>query len=159
MAIALKATSDDVKNAIFSNLSKRLVTMIKEDMDFMGPVRMNDVEEAQQISVIKYVDSQGVTHYALSLNVNELVGQGLEQDTIPGSIHDIIKLRPASNSELGGVIIGNNFTVDERGKVGFYYPVGSVIFFANQDFPDASYGVWESEFVEALNVWKFTRVS
>ena len=33
---------------IFSNLSSRLATMIKEDMDFMGPVRMKDVEEAQQ---------------------------------------------------------------------------------------------------------------
>lgn len=48
LAIALKSTNDEVQNAIFNNLSKRLAVMIKEDMEFMGPVRMKDVEEAQQ---------------------------------------------------------------------------------------------------------------
>ena len=48
LAIALKGSNEDVQNAIFNNLSKRLAAMIKEDMDFMGPVRMKDVEEAQQ---------------------------------------------------------------------------------------------------------------
>ena len=43
LAVALKNTTDEVKEAIFNNLSKRLVTMIKEDMDFMGPIRMKDV--------------------------------------------------------------------------------------------------------------------
>ena len=51
LAIALKGSNEDVQNAIFNNLSKRLAVMIKEDMDFMGPVRMKDVEEAQQKSV------------------------------------------------------------------------------------------------------------
>lgn len=48
LGVALKAANEDVQNAIFKNLSKRLAAMIKEDMEFMGPVRMKDVEEAQQ---------------------------------------------------------------------------------------------------------------
>ena len=48
LAVALKGSNEEVQNLIFSNLSKRLATMIREDMDFMGPVRMKDVEEAQQ---------------------------------------------------------------------------------------------------------------
>lgn len=48
LAIALKNTSEEVQNVIFSNLSSRLSAMIKEDMEFMGPVRLKDVEEAQQ---------------------------------------------------------------------------------------------------------------
>ena len=48
LAMALKGSNEQVQNAIFNNLSKRLAVMIKEDMEFMGPVRMKDVEEAQQ---------------------------------------------------------------------------------------------------------------
>ncbi len=61
LAVALKNTTDEVKDAIFNNLSKRLVTMIKEDMDFMGPVRMKDVEEAQQkiVNVIRKLEDSG----------------------------------------------------------------------------------------------------
>ncbi len=61
LAVALKNTTDEVKDAIFNNLSKRLVTMIKEDMEFMGPVRMKDVEEAQQkiVNVIRKLEDSG----------------------------------------------------------------------------------------------------
>ena len=48
LAVALKGANEDVQNVIFKNLSKRLAAMIREDMEFMGPVRMKDVEEAQQ---------------------------------------------------------------------------------------------------------------
>ena len=48
LGIALKGANEEVQNVIFKNLSKRLSAMIKEDMEFMGPVRMKDVEEAQQ---------------------------------------------------------------------------------------------------------------
>ena len=48
LEMALKSANEQVQNAVFNNLSKRLVVMIKEDMEFMGPVRMKDVEEAQQ---------------------------------------------------------------------------------------------------------------
>lgn len=61
LAIALKASNDDVKDVIFNNLSKRLATMIKEDMDFMGPVRMKDVEDAQQkiVNIIRKLEDTG----------------------------------------------------------------------------------------------------
>ena len=51
LATALKGSNEEVQNAIFNNLSKRLAAMIKEDMEFMGPVRMKDVEEAPQTIV------------------------------------------------------------------------------------------------------------
>ena len=58
LAVALKGSNEDVQNAIFNNLSKRLAVMIKEDMDFMGPVRMKDVEEAQQkiVNIIRKLE-------------------------------------------------------------------------------------------------------
>ena len=48
LELALKSSTEEVQNVIFRNLSKRLASMIKEDMEFMGPVRMKDVVEAQQ---------------------------------------------------------------------------------------------------------------
>ncbi len=58
LAIALKGSNEQVQTTIFNNLSKRLATMIKEDMEFMGPVRMKDVEEAQQkiVNVIRKLE-------------------------------------------------------------------------------------------------------
>ena len=58
LAIALKGSNEEVQNAIFKNLSKRLGVMIKEDMEFMGPVRMKDVEEAQQkiVNIIRKLE-------------------------------------------------------------------------------------------------------
>lgn len=61
LAIALKGANEEVQNAIFNNLSKRLAAMIREDMDFMGPVRMKDVEETQQkiVNVIRKLEDSG----------------------------------------------------------------------------------------------------
>ena len=58
LAVALKGSNEEVQNLIFSNLSKRLATMVREDMDFMGPVRMKDVEEAQQkiVNIIRKLE-------------------------------------------------------------------------------------------------------
>ena len=58
LAVALKGSNEEVQNLIFSNLSKRLATMIREDMDFMVPVRMKDVEEAQQkiVNIIRKLE-------------------------------------------------------------------------------------------------------
>ena len=58
LAIALKGSNEEVQNAIFNNLSKRLGVMIREDMEFMGPVRMKDVEEAQQkiVNIIRKLE-------------------------------------------------------------------------------------------------------
>ena len=61
LGIALKGANEQVQAAIFNNLSKRLATMIKEDMEFMGPVRMKDVEEAQQkiVNIIRKLEDAG----------------------------------------------------------------------------------------------------
>lgn len=61
LAIALKGANEQVQTTIFNNLSKRLGVMIKEDMEFMGPVRMKDVEEAQQkiVNIIRKLEDSG----------------------------------------------------------------------------------------------------
>ena len=53
IALALKGVKVDVQEAIFRNLSSRLADMIREDMEYMGPVRIKDVEEVQQSIVDK----------------------------------------------------------------------------------------------------------
>ena len=61
LEMALKNANEQVQTAIFNNLSKRLAVMIKEDMEFMGPVRMKDVEEAQQkiVNIIRKLEDSG----------------------------------------------------------------------------------------------------
>lgn len=61
LGLALKSATEEVQNVIFNNLSKRLSAMIREDMDFMGPVRMKDVEEAQQkiVNIIRKLEDSG----------------------------------------------------------------------------------------------------
>ena len=61
LAVALKMATEDVQRTIFSNISKRLQDMIKDDMDVMGPVRVRDVEEAQQriVNVIRKLEDSG----------------------------------------------------------------------------------------------------
>ena len=61
LALALKGASEQVQKVIFSNMSKRLAEMIEEDMEFMGPVRLRDVEEAQQkvVNVIRKLEDAG----------------------------------------------------------------------------------------------------
>lgn len=60
-AIALKGASEEVKDLIFTNMSKRLVEMIKEDIEFMGPVRIRDIEDAQQniVNIIRKLEEDG----------------------------------------------------------------------------------------------------
>jgi len=61
LAIALKGSTEEVQNKIFANMSKRMQEMIKEDIEFMGPVRLKDVEEAQQkiVNVIRKLEDAG----------------------------------------------------------------------------------------------------
>ena len=58
LALALKGATEEVQNVILNNLSKRLAVMIKEDMEYMGPVSMKDVEEAQQkiVNIIRKLE-------------------------------------------------------------------------------------------------------
>lgn len=61
LAIALKGASDTIKNLFFGNMSSRAGKIIQEDMEAMGPVRLRDVEEAQQyiVGVTKELASNG----------------------------------------------------------------------------------------------------
>jgi flagellar motor switch protein FliG len=61
LATALKGANEEVASVIFSNMSKRLAEMITEDMQFMGPVRLRDVEEAQQkiVNIIRKLEDAG----------------------------------------------------------------------------------------------------
>lgn len=61
LATALKGTSAEVQEKIFKNMSERAVGMLKEDMEFMGPVRLRVVEEAQQkiVAVIRKLEESG----------------------------------------------------------------------------------------------------
>jgi len=56
--MALKATPENVKDCILRNMSSRAAAMMKEDMEASGPVRLRQVEEAQQriVEVIRRVD-------------------------------------------------------------------------------------------------------
>ena len=58
LAVALKNSNEEVQNVIFNNMSSRLADMIREDMEYMGPVRLKDVEEAQQkiVNVIRKLE-------------------------------------------------------------------------------------------------------
>jgi flagellar motor switch protein FliG len=61
LALALKAVGDEVKERILKNLSKRAGASLQEDMDFMGPVRLKDVEDAQQriVNIIRRLEDSG----------------------------------------------------------------------------------------------------
>jgi flagellar motor switch protein FliG len=61
VTVALKAASDEVKQKFFSNLSKRAVEMIQEELEYMGPVKLKTVEEAQQkiVNIVRTLDEQG----------------------------------------------------------------------------------------------------
>jgi len=61
LAKALKAVDTEVQDKIFRNMSKRAAGMLKEDMEYMGPIRLKDVEEAQQkiVSIIRHLEDTG----------------------------------------------------------------------------------------------------
>jgi len=74
LATALKGTAPEVQAKVFANMSERAVGMLKEDMEFMGPVRLKVVEEAQQkiVAVIRRLEEAG-----------ELtIGRGGEEDIL-----------------------------------------------------------------------------
>ncbi|WP_213698377.1 flagellar motor switch protein FliG [Acetomicrobium sp.] len=61
VALALKGASEALRDKFFKNMSKRAAEMLKEDMQYMGPVRVRDVEEAQQriVNVIRALEEAG----------------------------------------------------------------------------------------------------
>jgi flagellar motor switch protein FliG len=61
LALALKTASDDLQELIFRNMSERASQLIREEMEFMGPVRVSDVEAAQQriVDVVRRLEDAG----------------------------------------------------------------------------------------------------
>lgn len=61
LALALKGCSEEVAECVYRNQSKRAAASLKEDMEFLGPVRLMDVEKSQQkiVSVIRRLDDAG----------------------------------------------------------------------------------------------------
>ncbi len=61
LSLAMKATTEDVTNKIFKNMSKRAAEMLKEELSYMGPVKIRDVEEAQMkvVNIIRSLEDKG----------------------------------------------------------------------------------------------------
>jgi len=61
LQLALKVASEEVREAIFRNMSKRMSDTFKEEMEYMGPVRLRDVEEAQTriVATIRRLEESG----------------------------------------------------------------------------------------------------
>lgn len=74
LTMSLKVAGDEVKERLFNNMSKRMSQLIQEEMDYMGPVRLRDVEEAQQkiVNVIRNLEESGEI----------IIARGKEDDVI-----------------------------------------------------------------------------
>ena len=61
LSLALKTASEGLKEKVFSNMSARAAEMIKEDMEYMGPVRISDVENSQQriVDIVRRLEDAG----------------------------------------------------------------------------------------------------
>ncbi len=61
LALALKGSNEEVKEKIFKNMSERAAGMLKDDMEFMGPVRAREVQEAQTavVAIVRALESTG----------------------------------------------------------------------------------------------------
>ncbi|MCM3616262.1 flagellar motor switch protein FliG [Sutcliffiella horikoshii] len=61
LMLALKVASEEVKDIVFKNMSKRMVETMKDDMEYMGPVRLKDVEESQSriVGIIRKLEEAG----------------------------------------------------------------------------------------------------
>lgn len=61
LAVALRGAAEEVKNRIFKNMSQRAGKMLKDELEFMGPVRLRQVEEAQQkiVKIIRALEEAG----------------------------------------------------------------------------------------------------
>ncbi|GIN83703.1 flagellar motor switch protein FliG [Heyndrickxia sporothermodurans] len=61
LLLSLKVSSDEVKDIVYRNMSTRMVETFKEEMEYMGPIRLKDVEEAQSriVSIIRRLEDAG----------------------------------------------------------------------------------------------------
>jgi flagellar motor switch protein FliG len=77
LALALRTASEDLKDKILGNMSQRAGELIREEMEFMGPVRVSDVEQAQQkiVDIVRRLEDAGEIIIA---------GKGSDKDMIVG---------------------------------------------------------------------------
>lgn len=75
LIVALKTAPDDVKNKIFSNMSSRAASLMRDDLSSLGPMKLSDVEKAQQeiIQMIKDLESKGKIMVARGTDGDQLV--------------------------------------------------------------------------------------
>jgi flagellar motor switch protein FliG len=75
LAVALKLASEDVKTKIFGNLSQRAAEMLKDELDFLGPVRLKNVEDAQRriVDTVRKLDEGGEIHISRGGAGEELI--------------------------------------------------------------------------------------
>ena len=75
LSLALKAADENIKQAVFKNMSDRAGQLLKEDLEFLGPVRLKEVEDAQRhiIEIIKQLEDEGEIYIA---------GRGKEDDIV-----------------------------------------------------------------------------
>ena len=75
LALALKGAKENVREFFYANMSARAVTMLKEDMEALGPVRLRDVDEAQagMINVAKDLAARGEIMITKNKGEDELV--------------------------------------------------------------------------------------
>ena len=61
LTLALRGASDDLKNRFFKNMSERAANMVREELEFMGPTKLSDVEQSQQniVKVVRRLESEG----------------------------------------------------------------------------------------------------
>ena len=92
LAKALKSVDTEVQDKIFHNMSKRAASMLKEDMEFMGPVRLKDVEEAQQkiVSTIRRLEEKG--DIVIARSGEEIKGVGNGNFCLDGISSDITQI-------------------------------------------------------------------
>ena len=62
LTVALKGTSEELQNQFYRNMSSRAVELMKEEMEFMGPVKLKDVEKAQHeiVEIVRQLEEEGV---------------------------------------------------------------------------------------------------
>jgi len=75
LAMALKACSTELKEKILSNMSSRAADMIREELEYMGPVRLREVETVQQhiIDVIRRLEEEGEIYVATGTEEDQMV--------------------------------------------------------------------------------------
>ena len=75
LPIALKGTTESIRDLFFSNMSERAGKIMKEDMAAMGPIKLKDVEEAQQyiVNVTKDLEARGEVNIATGSEEDELI--------------------------------------------------------------------------------------